>query len=82
LSRADAIEQSQKIVDAGFFNTDFATDLVAVASGTDELLVFVGDGSDDLPTPARYAKGANEPIVARIADVIGSPIPRCRCRPR
>jgi hypothetical protein len=62
-------------LDAGFLNTDFASDLVTVAPGTDELLVFVGDSSDELVTPARYASGADEPIVARVADVIGSPIP-------
>ena len=57
-----------------FLDTDFAADIVTVAPGTNEVLVFVGDGTDQLnPNPDRYASGGNEPIVARIGSVVGSP---------
>ena len=58
---------------ASFLDTDFNADLVTVAPGTNEVLVFTGDGSNQLSaTPDRYPSGASEPIVARIGNVIGN----------
>jgi RHS repeat-associated protein len=67
-----AISKPRVGLDAEFLNADFATDVVTVAPGSNELLVFIGDGGDRLPAPIRYASGATEPVVARIGDVIGN----------
>ena len=63
------------VFDAALLDGDFVTDVVTVAPGTDELLVFHGTGGAALGRPDRYPSGGREPVVAMIGSVIGHSFP-------
>ena len=56
-------------------NDDLAADVVTVAPGTDEVFVFYSDETSTLSNPARFASGANEPLVTVIGDFVADPLP-------
>jgi hypothetical protein len=62
-------------MDASLINGDLLTDLVTVAPGTNEVLVFWGAGTGLLPLPARYASGATQPIAVVVGDFVAGPTP-------
>src|SRR5262249_11667730 len=47
---------------SGLFDGDFFTDVAAVVPGTDELLVFRGNGTTLSATPDRYASSGHQPV--------------------
>jgi len=54
---------------------DFHADLVAVAPGTDEVLVFLGSGAGTFGSAARYPSGADQPVDVAVGDFIGDALP-------
>jgi hypothetical protein len=53
-------------------NGDPFTDLVTVAPGTNEVLVFLGNAAGTLGTPARYPSGASQPVAVAVGDFVGN----------
>jgi hypothetical protein len=62
-------------LDASLLNGDFFTDVVTVAPGTDEVLVFLTTGDGSLPTPDRYSSGAGGPVAVVVGDFLGDVAP-------
>ena len=56
-------------------NGDFAADLATVVPGTDEVLVFFGQGDGTFADPVHYASGADQPVAVAAADLIGDAFP-------
>lgn len=56
---------------AGQFNSDFFQDLVTVSPGTNEVLVYLGNGSGTFGAPIRFASGANQPDAVVVGDFLG-----------
>jgi hypothetical protein len=62
-------------MDVSLLDVDYVTDVVTVAPGSDEVLVFLGVDGTPVSVPGRYASGGDEPVVAAVGDVIGGPFP-------
>jgi hypothetical protein len=59
----------------GLLNNDVFTDLVTVAPGTNEVLVFLGNARGTLGTPDRYPSGGLQPDAVVIGDFVGDALP-------
>jgi RHS repeat-associated protein len=58
-----------------FLNNDFFTDLVTVAPGTNEVLVFLSKSDGSFGNPDRYPSGAKQPDVVVVGDFLGTSLP-------
>jgi hypothetical protein len=56
-------------------NNDLFTDLVTVAPGSNEVLVFLGKSDGTLGTPDRYPSGASQPDVVVVGKFCGTVLP-------
>lgn len=60
---------------ATLLNADGYTDLVTVAPGTNEVLVFLGNSNGTLGAPTHYAAGVTQPVAVAVGDFIGNAAP-------
>jgi hypothetical protein len=61
--------------DVSLLNGDPLPDVVSVAPGTNQVLVFLTRAEGTLPTPAYYPSGADQPVAVVVGDFVGNVAP-------